>query len=96
MILPRCSSWGLIISLLVLPVTVFAAENAAETKPSTPPPAPQVEDGYLKLGFEQLASYPFTPPAFDPTADPKAKPPTGEEDEYRRRLREELDAMSRE
>jgi hypothetical protein len=79
MILSRCSSWGLIVSWLALSVTAFAAETAAESKPSTPPPAPQVEDGYLKLGFEQLASYPFTPPAFDPTADPKAKPPTGEE-----------------
>ncbi len=40
---------------------------------------PQVENGYLKLGFDQLASYPFTPPAFDPVAAPQAKPPTGEE-----------------
>jgi hypothetical protein len=40
---------------------------------------PPVEKGYLKLGFEQLASYIFIPPPFDPTADPKAKPPTGEE-----------------
>jgi hypothetical protein len=31
-----------------------------------------------------------------PQAEPAAKPPTGEEEEYRRRLREELDAMSRE
>ena len=35
--------------------------------------------GYLKLGFEQLASYAFNPPAFDPAAAPAAKPPTGEE-----------------
>jgi hypothetical protein len=41
--------------------------------------APEVVDGYLKLGFDRLASYKFTPPAFDPGADPKAKPPTGEE-----------------
>lgn len=38
-----------------------------------------VDKGYLKLGFEQLASYTFTPPAFDPSANPAAKPPTGEE-----------------
>jgi hypothetical protein len=63
---------------LLLPLAGWAAETAPEIKPTTPP-APQVEDGYLKLGFEQLASYPFTPPSFDPTADPKAKPPTGEE-----------------
>jgi len=40
---------------------------------------PGLDNGYLKLGFEQLASYGFTPPAFDPTADAKAVPPTGEE-----------------
>jgi hypothetical protein len=37
------------------------------------------EHGYLKLGFDQLASYTFNPPAFDPTVSPSAKPPTGEE-----------------
>jgi len=42
-------------------------------------PAPSVEHGYLKLGFEQLAGYAFTPPQFDPAANPSAKPPTGEE-----------------
>jgi len=40
---------------------------------------PEVVDGYLKLGFDRLASYSFVPPAFDPTVDPKAAPPTGEE-----------------
>ena len=40
---------------------------------------PGLENGYLRLGFEQLAAYVFVPPAFDPAADPKAKPPTGEE-----------------
>ena len=38
-----------------------------------------LDHGYLKLGFEQLASYNFVPPAFDPAAQPSAKPPTGEE-----------------
>ena len=51
--------------------------RAAEAAPAVA--APEVENGYLKLGFEQLASYPFVPPAFDPQADPKAKLPTGEE-----------------
>ena len=41
--------------------------------------APELDHGYLKLGFEQLASYAFVPPAFDSAADPQAKPPTGEE-----------------
>lgn len=74
---------ALIVSSVVVPLAMLAADGsatpgkpAATTAPLTPPP---VENGYLKLGFEQLASYPFTPPAFDPAADPKAKPPTGEE-----------------
>ena len=40
---------------------------------------PEVENGYLKLGFDRLAGYKFIPPQFDPAADPKATPPTGEE-----------------
>jgi hypothetical protein len=44
--------------------------------PKTPP---EVVDGYLKLGFDRLGSYPFVPPSFDPTVDPKAVPPTGED-----------------
>jgi len=57
-----------------------AAENAVATPPSSGPIAPPaVEKGYLKLGFDQLAAYNFTPPPFDPAADPKAIPPTGEE-----------------
>ena len=41
--------------------------------------APELEDGYLKLGFDKLAGYKFVPPAYDPVADPKATPPSGEE-----------------
>jgi hypothetical protein len=40
---------------------------------------PEVENGYLRLGFDRLAGYKFIPPAFDPAADPKAVPPTGNE-----------------
>ncbi|MEO7600265.1 MAG: DUF3299 domain-containing protein [Opitutus sp.] len=48
---------------------------------SAEPPkgAPEVEQGYLRLGFDRLAGYKFTPPAFDAAADPKTLPPTGEE-----------------
>ena len=55
--------------------------RAADIVPPAGVPAVSVptENGYLKLGFEQLASYNFTPPAFDPAASPSAKPPTGEE-----------------
>ena len=73
--------WALIVATLALPVAAIAAESETAKPAAAPtaPPTPQVENGYLKLGFEQLASYTFNPPAFDPTADPKAKPPTGEE-----------------
>jgi hypothetical protein len=46
---------------------------------SKPPPAPETENGYLKLGFDQLASFAFVPPAFDATADGKPPAKTGEE-----------------
>ena len=49
------------------------------TVPAATPMVAELDKGYLKLGFEQLASYPFVPPAFDPAAAPNAKPPTGEE-----------------
>jgi hypothetical protein len=71
-----------LIAFGVLPIAVLAADTAS-SKPATEAapavPAPQVENGYLKLGFEQLASYQFNPPPFDPAANPNAKPPTGEE-----------------
>ena len=73
---------------LVLMAGARAADAAAPTNnPATvTPPAKSDETavtadehGYLKLGFDQLASYTFVPPAFDPAAAPAAKPPTGEE-----------------
>ncbi len=48
---------------------VRAAENAE----------PALENGYLRLGFDRLASYKFVAPAYDPAADPKKPPVTGEE-----------------
>jgi hypothetical protein len=56
------------------PVSVSAA-NAAQQKLANP----DVEDGYLKLGFDRLAGFKFVPPPFDPVADAKTPPPTGEE-----------------
>jgi hypothetical protein len=82
----RRFSLALVIASLALPVAVFAADpvpaaktEAAKTEAPAAVPAPQVENGYLKLGFEQLASYQFNPPPFDPAAKPNEKPPTGEE-----------------
>lgn len=68
-------SWIAVVAALALPFAATAADSASATEI----PKPEVENGYLKLGFEQLAAYTFTPPPFDPTADPNAKPPTGEE-----------------
>ena len=56
-----------------------APAPAAIAAPAKPVKAELDAQGYLKLGFEQLASYTFTPPAFDPAANPSAKPPTGED-----------------
>ena len=76
-------------SLVMVAVALSAAGavRAEDAKPAAVADAaasgkvaePGLENGYLKLGFEQLASYAFTPPAFDPTTDATAKPPTGEE-----------------
>jgi len=62
-----------------LTAATFAQDAAKPSAKAASVPTPAVENGYLKLGFEQLASYPFTPPAFDPAANPNVKPPTGEE-----------------
>jgi hypothetical protein len=75
--------FGMMNSLRRVWISAFAAaalltvSRGADATPA--PKIPAVENGYLKLGFEQLASYTFTPPSFDPTANPNAKPPTGEE-----------------
>jgi hypothetical protein len=71
-------------SFAVLCGAVHAADAVSPTgAPSSvvanPMASIALDKGYLKLGFEQLASYNFTPPAFDPSANPSAKPPTGEE-----------------
>src|ERR1043166_7368530 len=65
-------------SLVVMSGFIARAADVV-TPAGTPGVTVPVENGYLKLGFEQLASYNFTPPAFDPAANPTAKPPTGEE-----------------
>jgi hypothetical protein len=62
-----------LIALLALPLAVLG-ETA---QPAIP--APEVEDGYLKLGFDRLSGYKFVAPEYDPVANPKTPPPTGEE-----------------
>src|SRR4051812_29899574 len=57
---------------------VFAAVLAASATRADSPP-PQIEDGYLRLGFDRLASYHFVAPPYDPAANSKAPQATGEE-----------------
>jgi hypothetical protein len=40
---------------------------------------PERVNGYLKLGFDRLAGFKFVTPPYDPLADSKLPPPTGEE-----------------
>jgi hypothetical protein len=47
--------------------------------PAAAAASPEQVGAYLKLGFDRLGAYKFNPPAFDPVANPKAVPPTGEE-----------------
>ena len=74
----------LVVRLLLL-VSLVTVTARAEDAPAAPPaptgivPDAVVENGYLKLGFEHLASYTFNPPPFDPSAAPTATPATGEE-----------------
>lgn len=63
----------LLLALALLPLA-FAAGAPAPTVP-----APEVDQGYLKLGFDRLSSFKFAAPEYDPAANPKAAPPTGEE-----------------
>lgn len=63
-----------------------ADANAAANSAGAPAPVidpakspPELENGYLKLGFDRLASFSFVPPAFDGSADGKPIVQTGEE-----------------
>ena|SRR2546430_730804 len=56
------------------PVAVAVVAPSTETAP-----APEVVNGYLKLGFDRLASYKFTPPAYDPATKPDAPIPSVED-----------------
>jgi hypothetical protein len=65
----------LLLALAVLPFAVSGEPAGAQPQI----PAPEVDGGYLKLGFDRLSSYKFIAPEYDPLANPKAQPPTGED-----------------
>lgn len=46
-----------------------AAETGVGRPPAGSEPVLRTEDGFLKLGFDLLASFPITPPPFDPAAN---------------------------
>jgi hypothetical protein len=77
---------ALSLGLFSLVLTGFAMKVAHAQTPGAAPaaaqvkiPAPDLDNGYLKLGFDRLAGFKFVAPEFDPTANPKAQPPTGNE-----------------
>jgi len=63
----------LLLAIAALPVALCGAPALA------PIPAPEVDNGYLKLGFDRLSGYKFVAPEYDPLANPKGQAPTGEE-----------------
>jgi hypothetical protein len=62
-----------LLALVVLPLALPGAPAQAQI------PEPEVDNGYLKLGFDRLSGYKFTAPEYDPLANPKGPPQTGEE-----------------
>ncbi len=61
--------------LLALSTAALGADAPA---PAMTPP--ELDNGYLKLGFDRLSGFKFTIPDFDPAAAaPDAQPPSGEE-----------------
>lgn len=64
--MPGVMRTGLVLSLLALSATCLMADP------------PDMDNGYLKLGFDRLAGYKFVQPSYDPTVD-KGPPPTGED-----------------
>lgn len=63
----------LLLALAVLPLALPGAPAQAQI------PEPEVDNGYLKLGFDRLSGYKFVAPEYDPLANPKGPPPTGED-----------------
>lgn len=65
------------ISVFALGLTMLLAAGSAPARAAAPASvSATTPDGYVKVGFDLLAAYTFTPPPYDPTA---SKPATGEE-----------------
>jgi hypothetical protein len=61
----------LLLAISLLPLAASGAPAQLQIS------APEVDNGYLKLGFDRLSSFKFIAPEYDPLANPKAAPPTG-------------------
>lgn len=57
-----------LVALAVFPFAMLGAQG------STAIQAPEVQGGYLKLGFDLLSSFKFIAPEYDPAANPKTPP----------------------
>ncbi len=62
-------------ALLLLSVLVAAAVARADDDGT----GAAIARGYLRLGFDKLAGFKFVAPTYDPVADPKGPPPTGDD-----------------
>jgi hypothetical protein len=80
-LIPSClGRLTLVITGILVASPVSQAATPATTPTPTPaaPPSTPVEEvnGYLKLGFDRLAGFKFTPPAYDPATKPDAPLPS--------------------
>jgi hypothetical protein len=64
-----------LLAIAALPLALLGDPAVAQVQI----PAPELDGAYLKLGFDRLSGYKFVAPEYDPVANPKAIPPTGEE-----------------
>jgi hypothetical protein len=63
----------------LLAAVILSIPSGRAQSNGAPGAAEVLDHGYLKIGFDQLASYPFTPPQYEPSLPPGAKLATGEE-----------------
>ena len=57
-------------------ILLLAAASFARAEPAA---EPGTDNGYLVLGFDRLAGFKFVTPTYDPAADAKSPPPTGDD-----------------
>jgi hypothetical protein len=69
-----------LLPLLALGLSLAAARSTGlADSANAPVPAPSLDNGYLKLGFDRLSGFKFVAPNYDPITDANKPPPTGED-----------------